>query len=97
MTLSRIQALESLGFEWEWDSHGAAWEDRLSELASYRKTHGHCNLPQKYSENPKLARWVATQRLNYRLHLEGKTMAVSRIEELESLDFEWKPSISRGR
>jgi hypothetical protein len=23
-----------------------AWEDRLSELADYRKNHGHCNVPQ---------------------------------------------------
>jgi hypothetical protein len=22
-----------------------AWEDRLSELADYRKIHGHCNVP----------------------------------------------------
>jgi hypothetical protein len=32
---SRIQALESLGFEWEFTT---AWEDRLSELADYRKS-----------------------------------------------------------
>jgi hypothetical protein len=42
MTLSRIQELESLGFEWK-SSIGSAWEDRLSELAGYRKIH--CNVP----------------------------------------------------
>jgi hypothetical protein len=54
MTLPRIQELESLGFEWEWDSlrRGIAWEDRLSELADYRKFHGNCNVPRIYSENP---------------------------------------------
>jgi hypothetical protein len=31
-TLSHYQELESLGFEW--DSHSAAWDDRLSELAA---------------------------------------------------------------
>jgi hypothetical protein len=44
MTPFRIQVLESLGFEWS--THGAAWEVRLSELADYRKNHGHCNVPK---------------------------------------------------
>jgi hypothetical protein len=42
MTLSHIQALASLGFEW--DCSGATWEDRLSELADYRKIQGHCDV-----------------------------------------------------
>jgi hypothetical protein len=50
MTLSRIHAPESLGFEWE--PHGVTWEDRLSELTDYRKIHGHCNVPSRYSEYP---------------------------------------------
>jgi hypothetical protein len=88
MTLPRIQALESLGFEW--DRHGAAWEDRLSELADYRKIHGHCNVPHCYSENTKLGYWVAGQKINYKLHRAGKKspMTTSRIQALKSLGFE---------
>jgi hypothetical protein len=88
ITTYRIQALESLGFEW--DSHEAAWEVRLSELADYRTLHGHCDVPRKYSENTKLANWVAKQREQYKLHLEGEasTMTPSRIQELERLGFE---------
>jgi hypothetical protein len=80
----RIQALESLGFEW------GAWEDRLSELADYRKIHGHCNVPRNYIENHQLAVWVVTQRSNYRFYQEGKksSMTAFRIQELESLGFE---------
>jgi hypothetical protein len=79
--------LESLDFEW--NSHRAAWKDRLSELDDYRKIHGHCNVPQ--NEQIKLATWVATQRDTYRLHPEGKTspMTLSCIQELEGLGFEW--------
>jgi hypothetical protein len=91
MTTYRIKALESFGFQW--DCYGAAWEDRLSELADYHKIHGHCNVPKRYSENSKLGTWVATQRRNYRLHLEGKksTMMIAlRIQALESLGFEWE-------
>jgi hypothetical protein len=63
----------------------------LSVLADYRKLHGHCTVPDRYSENTKLGAWVGTQRRNYRLRAEGKTssMTLSRIQELESLGFEW--------
>jgi hypothetical protein len=90
MTTLRIQALERLGFEWIVISI-AAWDDRLNELADYRKIHGHCNVPKKYSENTKLGQWVIHQRYQYKLHLEGKTsyMTTLRIQELESLGFEW--------
>jgi hypothetical protein len=96
MTNFRIQELESLGFKW--DSRGAAWEDRLSELADYCKIKGHCNVPKIYSENPKLGQWAGTQRKQYKLHLEGNKSFITlpRIQALESLDFEWTPSISRG-
>jgi hypothetical protein len=87
MTLSRIQALESLAFAW--DCYGATWEVRLSELADYRRIHGHCNVPQRCSGNVKLANWVKTQRKQYRLHLEGKKshLTAFRIQELEDLGF----------
>jgi hypothetical protein len=98
LMLSRIQELESLGFEWG-SCCITAWGDRLSELADYRKIYGHCNVPNKHSENSKLGRWVGTQRFHYRLHVEGKRsqMTLSRIQELESLGFEWKRRISRGK
>jgi hypothetical protein len=88
LTPYRIQALESLGFEW--DSHSAAWGNRLSELANYHKLHGHCNVSQHYSKNKKLGKWVAHQRNQYKLHLKEKTsfMTTHRIQALERLDFE---------
>jgi hypothetical protein len=49
MTLPRIQKFESLGFEW--GVCMTPWEDHLSELADFRKIHGHCNVPICYSEN----------------------------------------------
>jgi hypothetical protein len=97
MTKFRIQKFESLGFEW--DSLGAAFEDHLSELADYRKIHGRCNVPKKYSENAKLATWVTTQRKQYVLHVKGKPshMTLPRIQALESLTFDWKPSSGWGK
>jgi hypothetical protein len=88
LTLSRIRELESLGFECT--RSGTVWEIRLSELADYRKTHGHCNVPYNYSKNAKLANWIGNQRQEYALHLKGKrSMTLSRIQALKSLDFEW--------
>jgi hypothetical protein len=77
----------------------SVWGDRLSELADFRKIHGHCNVPKNYSENSMLAIWVGTQRDTYRLHLVGKTspMTLSRIQELENLGVEWKPHNSRKK
>jgi hypothetical protein len=90
MTPFRIQELENMGFVW--NILGTTWQDRLSELADYRRVHGHCNVPNKYSENPKLGKWVDCQRSNYtRFHKKGnKSQEMSlRIQELESLGFEW--------
>jgi hypothetical protein len=89
MTLSRIQELASLGFEW--DSHSVTWEERLSQLGDYRKVHEHCNVPRRYSENTKLSFWVMAQRKQYKLRQEGKKsfMTPFRIQELASLGFEW--------
>jgi hypothetical protein len=89
MTLSRIQALECLSFEW--DILIATWKARLIELADYREIYGHCNVPNRCSKNTKLSYWVATQRCQYRLHLAGKksNMTAYRIQELDSLGFKW--------
>jgi hypothetical protein len=90
--------LESLGFEWAGDGYGVTtmWEDRLSELSDYRKIHGHCNVPAKYSENSKLGHWVTNQRKSYRLQAKGKTsrMTTARVQELESMGFEWEVGVT---
>jgi hypothetical protein len=79
LTALRIQALKSLGFEWHF--RGAAWEDRLSELADFHKIHGHCNVPktQNYSENAKLGKWVGRQRGSIQVAPRWKEIAFDRI------------------
>jgi hypothetical protein len=81
----------NLGFQWGSRGANCTWKDRLSELANFRKVHGHCNVPKRYSENFKLGRWVAAQRSQYSLHLKGKTplLFTPRIKALERLGFEW--------
>jgi hypothetical protein len=49
------------------DMSGRTWDDRLSELADYRKLHGHYYVPYRYRENTKLGLWIGNQRKQYRL------------------------------
>jgi hypothetical protein len=46
MTATRIQQPEDLGFEWE--PLALARKERLAELKSFRYTHGHCLVQQRY-------------------------------------------------
>lgn len=89
MTDDRIRLLESLGFVW--DSHGAAFEDRLRELDEFKAEHKHCNVPSNYRANSSLASWVKCQRRQYRLYREGKhsNITQTRIDQLERMGFQF--------
>jgi Helicase associated domain len=89
MTDERIRALEGLGFVW--DSHGAAFEDRLRELEEFKARHKHCNVPSNYRANSSLASWVKCQRRQYRLYREGKhsNITQARIDQLEGMGFQF--------
>jgi hypothetical protein len=80
-----------LGFRME-QARRPMGKDRLSELGDYRKIHGDCNVPHNYERNNKLARWIGTQRDDYRLYTKGKksSMTALSIQELEILAFDYK-------
>ena len=88
MTNDRISALESIGFIWK----SVGWMQRFEELKQYKGKEGHCNVPQRYSENKQLRVWVSIQRAQCRLFKEGKqsSMTNDRISALESIGFTWK-------
>jgi hypothetical protein len=90
MTDERITLLENIGFIW--DSHAAAWAEKLYELKDFHRERGHCNVPSTYPENPQLATWVKCQRRQYKLLRDGKTsnMTMDRIVELENVGFVWE-------
>ena len=35
-----------------------SWERRFTELIEFKRSHGHCEVPQNYSSNPSLGTWV---------------------------------------
>lgn len=95
MTRERIMALERIGFEWEREIllH-KKWHDRFHELMKFKERHGHCNVPQRYSLDQRLASWVNTQRQQYSKLCKGKTshLIPERFEMLQQIGFEFSPS-----
>mmetsp|Transcript_2674 Transcript_2674/g.4167 ORF Transcript_2674/g.4167 Transcript_2674/m.4167 type:complete len:191 (+) Transcript_2674:206-778(+) len=89
LTNERISALEEIGFCW--NRLEAAWDERYQELVAYKARFGDCKVPQGFKENPGLAIWVRTQRMQYRKLKEGNKnhMTERRIEALEKIGFVW--------
>ena len=81
----RIKRLEELGFAW--NPNTAIWEASFDELVQYKAEHGDCDVPSGWPKNPKLGRWVNSQRTAYK---SGK-LEKERIRRLEKLGFVWDP------
>ena len=90
MTPDRIKILEEINFVW--DSHEAAWQERLAELLEFKVENGNCLVPSNCPAQPQLATWVKCQRRQYKLYWEGRpsNMTVERIMILEKHGFEWE-------
>jgi Helicase associated domain. len=89
ITKDKIDLLNEIGFDWNpWETK---WKTRIRQLKEYYKEHGHCMVPVNYEKNPKLGRWVATQRKYYKMYKNGKTSCISkeRIKELTEIGFVW--------
>ena len=99
LTEERIEKLNSIGFVWVVKGHDTvSWELRFNQLKEYKAEHGHCNVPQNYKKNAKLAEWVEKMRNQYKRYLNGDIsgkLTVSRVALLESEGFDWNPE-SRG-
>jgi superfamily II DNA or RNA helicase len=85
LAASRVMRLTALGVVWE--PNASLWERRFGELSAFKAANGHCNVPQKFRENPELARWVRKQR-QFRT---DQRLDASRTSRLEELGFDWDP------
>jgi len=83
LSAERIQRLEKLGFVWERLEN--SWEDRFAALVYYNQTHGDCNVPNKWKDDPSLGQWCQTQRRVYK----NNKLSPERIKRLEEIGFEW--------
>ena len=64
---------------------GFSWDEYFGQLKTFRDRFGHCNVSQKWPENPTLAFWVGNQRQKKRLRLLG----LDRERRLEEIGFVW--------
>jgi hypothetical protein len=90
ITQERIDQLDAIGFEWDYD----AWTKRYEELVEYYKEHGHSMVPTESQTHKELGKWVAHQRLQYNKIIQsdltkGTRLSNERICLLNELDFVW--------
>lgn len=92
ITDEHFKKLDRLGFKWCLYEQ-SSWESRFEQLLGYKTKYGHCNVPQHWSEDKGLGRFVARQRYNYCLLKQGKlktgSLAGERIAKLEAIEFDW--------
>ena len=62
-----------------------------SDQRQYFPAYRNCLVPQRYSKNKALGKWVDTQRTQYRLRREGKQTPLTedRIKLLDEVGFVW--------
>jgi Helicase associated domain len=58
LSRDRIALLNALGFQWKIGIPAVGWEHRFRELLEYRRLHGDCNVPQAWTDNRQLGRYV---------------------------------------
>ena len=92
--LDKLQSLVDAGkLDWgiaKVDHNDERWEQHFSLLLDFRKSHGHCNVPERYtlpgngensSEKVYLGKWLERQRLKLRTN----TMRPDRLTQLTAL------------
>jgi hypothetical protein len=107
----RFQRLSEIGFAWSFHNNGGKpessrntrnslddnWDSMFKALVAYKNQHGHCLVPKRYKDDPKLGTWVDTQRVQYKklkrnfispLPLQRRITS-ERIQRLEELGFVW--------
>jgi hypothetical protein len=89
------QRLEGIGFEWRLQQKGLqqkglqkkwTWDESFAALSQFKAQHGHCNVPNRWAEDPHLGRWVSKQREKQQI---GR-LSEDRQRRLEALGFEWR-------
>ena len=68
------------------------WFDQYEELRRFKEKEGHCCVPRRYKENPKLSSWVCNQREANK----KKKLSNERKKMLNHIGFCWIPSAKRG-
>lgn len=67
------------------------WLYTLEDLKIYKRENGDCIVPRGYSQNPRLASWVAEQRKQFKLMKDSRPSSITpeRIILLDDVGFVW--------
>jgi hypothetical protein len=92
-----LENLHLVGFVSAKPKGDPLWMLRYNQLKEYHAKVHHANVPTKYAANRALGRWVSTQRLQYRLYMQGQqsSMTRERVGLLEELGFVWDAAPDR--
>lgn len=90
ISAERVKRLDEIGFIWSFVEQ-TDWEDMFELLLQFKAHHGHCNVPQKFSENRKFGRWVNTQRLRFK----QQRLSSERRRKLDFLGFVWNVKVNQ--
>jgi hypothetical protein len=61
-----------------------SFQEHVQALVAYKEIHGHCNVPQKWKENPSLGRWVEKVRVGIIDQTKEQR------NQLNDLGFDWE-------
>jgi len=61
------------------------WESRFRDLVLFKREHGHCNVPRRYKNNPKLGVWVCS----LRQQMARGTLKMAKMDRLNEIGFKW--------
>jgi len=83
----RLKLLNAINFTWQRRERGP-WEANLGGMVAFKREHGHCDVPIRSAEHPKLGRFVASMRSKRR---QG-ALSPERIAKLDAIGFLWAAS-----
>lgn len=101
LTPERKEKLDALGFVWSLRTKRIEdhWDEMFRQLCEYRDKHGDCLVPSRYDVNPKLGKWVETQRYEYtKMQRAANGVTVeAKVEEAEDAGAKQRPAIPNPR
>ncbi|CAJ1935223.1 unnamed protein product [Cylindrotheca closterium] len=68
------------------------WESRFQDLEQFKREQGHCNVPRRYKNSPKLGVWVCS----LRQQMSRGTLNRAKIERLNEIGFQWRMNLIKG-
>lgn len=84
LTPQKVELLNMIGFDWHLTRKTmVAWELMYERLRQFKQKYGHTRVPVKWSQDPKLGKWVS------RMRQEKDKLDPERMAALNNIAFDW--------